>query len=133
MLRKLKGDGTKARWRLFIVTGSLLAIWACAMLVQWQSAPSNFTPGGPDDPNALTVGGGDGESDKLTSLEDYWLTRISYPTGKVDTRWLLEAAKQDMLISNRVPGGTPEYRRDTNNPNGPGSASPLSMSTTSWT
>jgi hypothetical protein len=126
------GDGTRGRWRLFIVTTSLLAVWACAMLVQWQAAPGKTGPGSASvDPNAYAPGGQPGESGQLLSLEEYWHARVSYPTGKVDTSWLLEAAKQDKLVGHRVPGGTHTYKRSGTGPNAP--QSPLSLSTTSWT
>ncbi|HEX8600222.1 MAG TPA: S-layer homology domain-containing protein [Chloroflexia bacterium] len=132
MLGKLKGDGTKGRWRLFVVITSLLAVWACAMLVQWQSGPSKAETGSAlVDPNAYAPGGQPGESGQLLSLEEYWHARVSYPTGKVDTSWLLEAAKQDKLVGHRVPGGTHTYKRSGTGPNAP--QSPLSLSTTSWT
>ncbi|HET6314515.1 MAG TPA: hypothetical protein VFH60_11830, partial [Chloroflexia bacterium] len=135
------GDITKHRRRLFVLMAALLAVWAGAMLVGRQ--PEQGNPLAPDtasrsdgargaggDPSAYGPGGS-GESAELQSLEDYWLARISYPTGKVDGKWLLAAAKQDKLVRNRVPGGTPDYARGRNGPNAP--TSPLSMSATSWT
>jgi hypothetical protein len=102
------------------------------MLVQWQSVPGNGNAGRASiDPNAYAPGGQPGESGELLSLEDYWFTRISYPTGKVDTRWLLQAAKQDKLVRNSVPGGKQTYKPGPQGPNGP--SSPLSLSATSWT
>ena len=67
-----------------------------------------------------------GESAALHSIEDYWLTRISYPTGNFDTRWVVEAAEQDRSVQERVPAGTVTYSTE-------GSASPLSLDPNAWT
>lgn len=145
MFSKLRHERARGRWRLFVLIASLLGVWAFAMLVRWQSGPGGIFSSGAataDDAarraalvqNSYSPGGQSRESQHLTSLEDYWHTRISYPTGKVDTRWLLEAAKQDKLVGHRVPGGTPASGKASNGPSSSNSpASPLSLSTTSWT
>ena len=74
--------------------------------------------------NPGRVPGESGESAFLTSIEDYWLTRISYPTGRFDTRWVVQAAEQDKRIEARVPAGRAVYSRGE---------SPLALDPNSWT
>jgi hypothetical protein len=50
-------------------------------------------------------GTGRGESAELLSTLDYWAARVTYPTGRFDRRWLLEAAEQDRLVSRALPSG----------------------------
>jgi hypothetical protein len=51
------------------------------------------------------LGGGRGESAELLSTLDYWAARVTYPTGRFDRRWLLEAAEQDRLVARALPAG----------------------------
>src|SRR5829696_8242033 len=52
------------------------------------------------------------EADALLRLEQYWSSRVTYPTGKFTGAWLIEAAEQDKKIAERVPGGDVVYNRD---------------------
>src|SRR3954452_6710473 len=70
--------------------------------------------------------GSKGESAGLLKVEDYWSTRVTYPTGKFSGAWLLDAARQDSRLSAGVPAGSVVYNRD--NP-----SSPLSLDPTRWT
>jgi hypothetical protein len=49
--------------------------------------------------------------DDLLSMEDYWNTRVTYPTGQFSTAWLLKAAEQDRLIPSGIPAGQVSYNR----------------------
>src|SRR5688572_17456957 len=42
---------------------------------------------------------------KLLKLEEYWNARVTYPTGRFERQWLIEAAEQDSRVQRRVPGG----------------------------
>ncbi|HEX9988980.1 MAG TPA: S-layer homology domain-containing protein [Chloroflexia bacterium] len=101
-----------------------LGITAGAMLVRWQGSSPNAATA--FEPYIPQPGTGAGESKELHSMEDYWHTRVSYPTGRFDGRWLLEASQQDKLVQERVPAGRVIYNRG----NG---ASPLALDPTSWT
>lgn len=37
--------------------------------------------------------------------EQFWTTRLTYPTGRFDSRWVREAAKQDKLVERAFPAG----------------------------
>src|SRR5689334_21721066 len=74
------------------------------------------------DPNAVKGG----ESDELLRLDAYWQTRVTYPTGKFDFRWLIDAAQQDRAqVRTAVPAGTVLY-----NPRN--SQGPLALDPTRW-
>jgi len=64
-----------------------------------------------------------GESSELLDLMEYWHARVTYPTGRFDRRWLIEAAEQDARIARTIPRGRP---RDT-------SESPLNLDPTQFT
>jgi hypothetical protein len=64
-----------------------------------------------------------GESSELLDLMEYWHARLTYPTGRFDRRWLIEAAEQDARIARTIPRGRP---RDT-------SESPLNLDPTQFT
>ncbi|MEW5988856.1 MAG: hypothetical protein AB1791_19710 [Chloroflexota bacterium] len=51
------------------------------------------------------------EGDMLLSMGDYWATRITYPTGQFDQRWLLAAREQDRQVERRIPAGQVTYSR----------------------
>jgi hypothetical protein len=46
-----------------------------------------------------------GEGSELLDHQEYWHARVTYPTGKFDRRWLIEAAAQDRLVARGVPSG----------------------------
>ena len=73
----------------------------------------------------LMAPGSGGESGELQSIEDFWYTRISYPTGKFNGLWLQKAAQQDKNIQVKVPAGLATYRKS--------SASPLTLNPVTWT
>lgn len=53
------------------------------------------------------------EYEILLELSDYWYTRVTYPTGRFDQRWLLDAAIEDARIPRLIPGGSKTYRRES--------------------
>ena len=67
-----------------------------------------------------------GESKELVDIEDYWNTRVTYPTGRFDGSWLLNAANQDKAVAERVPAGNVTYSQS-------GSFSPLVLNPNRWT
>ncbi|MCB8942743.1 MAG: tandem-95 repeat protein [Ardenticatenaceae bacterium] len=57
------------------------------------------------------------ENQALLNMGDYWAHRVSYPTGVFNPQWLLEAKKQDDLISRGLPlGGVPAFSKDDSSP-----------------
>src|SRR3954449_6197320 len=70
--------------------------------------------------------GPNGETGELLSIESYWNTRVTYPTGRFDGAWLLGAASQDRQLRSAVPSGRVTYSRDAN-------PSPLTLDPTHWT
>lgn len=38
------------------------------------------------------------EGENLLALGDYFYHRVAYPTGKFDSRWVVDAAAQDQAI-----------------------------------
>ena len=54
---------------------------------------------------ALYSPGGDTGEVSLTKVEQYWQTRLTYPTGRFDQRWVVDAAKQAKRIKSGIPGG----------------------------
>src|SRR5699024_872115 len=98
--------------RLLLLAALLIVVGATAAIGQWQAGPGASTPAEqraePGQVGGLVRGEAEeaeeyaadpgkmsGESAALHSIEDYWLTRISYPTGNFDTRWVVQAAEQD--------------------------------------
>ncbi|MCI0646714.1 MAG: hypothetical protein L0346_17720, partial [Chloroflexi bacterium] len=68
----------------------------------------------------------DDEGEMLLAVGDYWVTRVTYPTGQFDQRWLLQAAAQDALVGRKVPAGQVVYNRENN-------LSPLALDPTQFT
>src|SRR4051812_33033520 len=93
--------GSKS-WKRFAVLATLvvatgLAAWAIQMQATSTSAPNKQSSALPPNSVASEGTGSEeysadpraikGESGALLSVEDYWYTRISYPTGNYDGRW----------------------------------------------
>ena len=67
------------------------------------------------------------DAEHQLSQDAYWQTRITYPTGKFNAKWLADAALQDRLnVSRAVPAGRVTY----NPPNNP---SLVTLDPNSWT
>ncbi|MDQ3930881.1 MAG: hypothetical protein M3328_17260, partial [Chloroflexota bacterium] len=124
--------GSKSRIRLVVLAALLLLISGTTLAIKWQSSagtsPDQSTSGLAQGGERLTIEMGDtgDESEDLQSLQDYWLTRVTYPTGKFQTQWLVDAAKQDANIKESVPQGKVTYSRRA-------STSPLVLNTNGWT
>jgi hypothetical protein len=54
--------------------------------------------------------------DDLLTLEDYWSTRLTYPTGQFSMNWLLNADKQNRALPSAIPGGQVIYSRSAKSP-----------------
>jgi hypothetical protein len=67
-----------------------------------------------------------GESSVLNKLERYWQSRVTYPTGRFDARWLVNAAGEAAKVQAGIPAGS-KPARSTARANTP------SLSTTSFT
>src|SRR6478672_6597345 len=106
---------------LLAVAALLLALAGAGALARWQLAAQSpgvapgrnaGAPGGDLDAIAqlgyLPDPGGvkGGEGDELLRLDAYWQTRVTYPTGRFDFRWLRNAAQQDRTqVRAAVPAG----------------------------
>jgi uncharacterized repeat protein (TIGR01451 family) len=64
--------------------------------------------------------------EQLIEQEEYWATRLTYPTGNFDPAWVREAIKEDANIERAIPSG----RINTNLSM---SQSPLTLSTSGFT
>ena len=62
--------------------------------------------------------------EQLLEQEEYWATRLTYPTGEFDPAWVREALRQDTLIERAIPAGRASTRPGKN---------PLAMSTSGFT
>ena len=85
----------KIRWQALLAVGLLLVLGMGAGIVS-QQADRNGPARVALDPDgaegyAVQFGKGQTESNQLTSIEDYWLTRVTYPTGKFNGAWLQAA------------------------------------------
>jgi hypothetical protein len=58
----------------------------------------------------------DQEFSDIAEWEAYWTDRLTYPTGRYDPSWLLNAAQQDKLVPRGVPAGTVTYNRNSQSP-----------------
>jgi hypothetical protein len=120
----------KAKWTLAAVLVLLLALGAGAGILRRQATlqPVALPPAEQEANEAAFeryAPEPGGESAELQSMEDYWHTRVSYPTGQFNGAWLLNAATQDKQVAERVPAGRVIYQR-------PGNA-PLALDPNSWT
>src|SRR5262249_46089665 len=50
-------------------------------------------------------GGGEPGEGSLGKVEQFWKTRLTYPTGRFDQRWVKRAAKQAKRIKPGIPRG----------------------------
>jgi hypothetical protein len=114
----MKGFSATAR-RL---AGGILALGLIALLAA-------FLAGGHSRPAAVGAAAknapGPGEADSLDAVDSYWKSRVTYPTGRFDERWLTAAAQDDKRVAEGVPSGLKSYRARAN--------APLALSPTSFT
>ncbi|HST06503.1 MAG TPA: S-layer homology domain-containing protein [Chloroflexia bacterium] len=136
------GQKTRDKRAIYLLITLLLAVVGVAFAISLQASSQVHTQAGepprvigdlpsgdPDaaesfSANPAQVAGTNDESASLHNVEDYWLTRISYPTGKFSTTWVSQAAKQNEALQERTPAGTVTYNQG---------ASPLTLDPNSWT
>ena len=60
-------------------------------------------------------GGEAGEAGEVsrTAVEQYWQSRLTYPTGRFDQRWLINSARQAKRIKSGIPKGQYGTRRSS--------------------
>jgi hypothetical protein len=114
---------------LLIALGLLVVLvrWQADMVGARQAARSAALNG--LDPNLYLAQPGkraEDESARLLAMDEYWHARVTYPTGKFDFRWLLNAAKEDRSVREGVPAGRVIYDRVNN-------VSPLALDPNRWT
>ncbi|HET9315482.1 MAG TPA: hypothetical protein VFQ51_07810 [Vicinamibacteria bacterium] len=83
-------------------------VLACCLLLSLSAAPTMRGQEREEE------GGNDGP--ELLQQEAFWWTRVSYPTGEYDQRWVVRAAEQDRLVPRGVPGGRVTYTRSAQSP-----------------
>ena len=60
---------------------------------------------------ALYSPGGEAGEVSLKKVEQFWQTRLTYPTGRFNQRWALDALKQSKRIKSGIPAGHYALRR----------------------
>ena len=96
---------TVGRLARFLPLVVLLGLFAAFAPQTGQPATENLSG------SSLLQGFANKEHEMLLQWEGYWNTRITYPTGRFEQRWLYEAALQDRSIPRAVPSGRKTYRR----------------------
>ncbi len=72
------------------------------------------------------VNGEENRYEALLEQEQYWVDRLSYPTGKFDPQWVRDALKEDSIIERAIPTGRA-------NPMLSQGESPLTLNTSQFT
>src|ERR1043166_2227640 len=90
---------SRKRIVLVAVFGAALVAGLIAESVHWTRAHASAKPA-----KFMPVPEG---TERLNTLESYWNTRITYPTGHFNPAWLRAAARQAARIPSRVPEGAP--------------------------
>ncbi|PZR96736.1 MAG: hypothetical protein DLM69_10435, partial [Candidatus Chloroheliales bacterium] len=88
-----------------------------------SSKPVALVSGDKDAPAKDVIQPGENPADEgnhLNSIEDYWNSRVTYPTGQFNHAWVEQAAVQDSQIARAVPAGRVTY-------NHANSSSPLNL------
>ncbi|MDQ3930487.1 MAG: hypothetical protein M3328_15255, partial [Chloroflexota bacterium] len=130
----MKGKIRTDRRKLVLAIMLLALIVSAAFVVQSAQRNSAVQPGTTlsraDVANSLYLAepGENGlkESATLGRREAFLEARYTYPTGKADRRWVLEAAKQDKNVRSGIPAGRVTYK----NPSGPNA--PEALNTNAW-
>ncbi len=117
------GSGSIGRKRFVVLALLMLVIGGLATLITWSpfSKPTATNLSSPPGVSGVRVneeqeqfsasiqGLPKGESGQLMSLEDYWYTRVGYPTMQFNGSWLLQAAQQDKVVTSKLPAGRITY------------------------
>src|SRR5258708_1907745 len=127
-----KEDRQKKMRRVILAFTLLLVSGMGAGIVSQQASKNGSQPNVALDPDGregyvASPGKGANEGNELNSIEDYWLPRVTYPTGRFSGAWLQAAARQDKQVQERVPAGRVTYNRTQS------SQSPLNLDPNSWT
>jgi hypothetical protein len=76
--------------------------------------------------NALYSPGGEAGEVSRTQVEQFWQTRLTYPTGRFDQHWVAAAAKQANRIKAGIPAGHYRPWRGAGRASAAGAATALS-------
>ncbi|MDQ3705909.1 MAG: S-layer homology domain-containing protein [Chloroflexota bacterium] len=120
------------RRKLALAVMLLGLIVTAAFAAQSAQRNSAVQPGTPltraDVENSLYLAepgeSGQEESIMLGKRDAFMEARYTYPTGKADRQWVLDAAKQDKLVRSGIPAGRVTYK----NPSGPNAPEALNAS-----
>ena len=130
-----KVSSRSARWLVVAVIGVLLVIGGFSFYGNITNPPRGLTS--KDKPlslvgiskpmDAIQPGENPGsESSNLLASEDYWNSRLTYPTGQFNHAWVAQAAAQDSQIASAVPAGHVTYNHANSN-------SPLTLDPNAFT
>src|SRR5437870_4509917 len=126
---RLKGM-SKSRGRILIVIALLVALGVGLGLTSWQAtAPQSQALNGASTAQRDVASAPDGSeieryeaepglrhrdnANEMLSAEQYWTSRVTYPTGRFSGAWLLDAARQDKQVQKAVPAGRVIYSRES--------------------
>src|SRR5437868_6550786 len=93
LLLVVAGTGVALRWQ-----GSIQATHSNSVAAQRIMERQGYTA-------EQEAGKSSGDNSSLVSSEQYWNDRVTYPTGKFNMSWLLNANQQDKQIGSGIPAG----------------------------
>ena len=130
------GQSSRIRRRDVVVVALLLgALTVTGFLIARQAGPQSSIPTMNAEARqyleqalyAAEPGERGGEETLELSRQDaYWNTRYTYPTGRADRQWLVEAELQDRAVPDGMPGGQVTYDGGAEN------QSPLALDPNRW-
>jgi hypothetical protein len=97
----------RSRWRWVRLAAAPIIVGVAVAVALHSSGAGSKAPSKAALQSALLTPGGSepGEMSRI-AVEQYWQDRLTYPTGRFDKRWVLQAAQQ----AKRVKAGIPEGR-----------------------
>ena len=118
------------RLRLIIAIGLLAALGIAGGAIRWNAAPPAPLAARQGDPDRSVplADSQTGDAGGQQTADAYLNHRYTYPTGKYDPKWLLQAAQQDQQVARGIPSGQVIYSRG-----GATGQSPLSLNPDAFT
>ena len=120
----------RARWLIVALLGALLVSVGFSFYGHLNSpTPNRKTISLTSNKELYAIEPGENpgsESNMLLSTEDYWSSRVTYPTGQFNHAWVAKAAAQDQQVASGIPAGTVTYNHATSN-------SPLTLDPNAFT
>jgi hypothetical protein len=106
--KKLLRSQRPARLIAVLIVTGLAVAFALALTGSHHGVDASALPGA-----LYSPGGGEPGEVSLTKVEQYWQTRLTYPTGRFDQRWVTAAAKKAKLVKAGIPKGHYEAWRNS--------------------